>query len=125
MDSDSEDEAPASEIQYSEEEEPELKKSKRKPPARGTIEASPAKESKAKSSQAKASQAKESQPQNTQAKKGKKNDPIYTKFQKAFNEDTLNDFKVADLKEFLESQSLPANGKKAFLVDVVQNFFDQ
>jgi len=115
MDSDSEDEAPDSEVDYSEEEEEfGAKKGKRKPPARGGVKNEPsqlAAKGKSKAAPKKAAP--------------KKVDPLYAKFQKAAEDGTLSSFKVFDLKEFLNSQKMPAAGTKAFLVDTISELFDQ
>lgn len=41
------------------------------------------------------------------------------KFKKAFENNELDKFKRDELKEFLTLKSLPANGKKNFLVEMV------
>ena len=49
-----------------------------------------------------------------------KSNSIEDKFKKAFENKELSNFKRDELKEFLTLKSLPANGKKNFLVEMVE-----
>jgi len=46
------------------------------------------------------------------------------KFRKACEDGSINNFKVAELREFLTLKELPANGVKKFLITLVKEHFD-
>lgn len=46
------------------------------------------------------------------------------KFREACTDGSIKNFTVNEIKEFLKSREIPANGVKTFLITLVKEYFD-
>jgi hypothetical protein len=60
----------------------------------------------------------------SKGKKGKQMDELEEKFCSLIKQKNLKSVTVPDLKEFLTVKNLPSQGNKAFLMEVIQEYFE-
>ena len=53
-----------------------------------------------------------------------KTDDLEKKFEGAIKDGSIKNFKVAEIREFLSLKGLPDTGKKSYLINIIEEYFD-